>query len=253
MEEVERDDMHLTPHEQERLLIHVAADVARRRQERGLKLNYPEAVALLTVYVYEEARAGTLVQDIMDSGRQQLCRDQLMEGVPEMIKDVQVEATFPDGTKLVTITNPIQPHQAAHPSGPVHMLMVEPVQDTTVQPVHPGKVEYPDGEPPIEFNEKLKDSTRKVDVSNPGKRPIQVGSHYHFAEANPGLDFDRQDAHGMRLNVAAGTSQRFEPECGPVEVELVPIEGERVVLGLRGEVSGPLDPAPTQRNGRTSR
>ncbi|NYI04451.1 urease subunit gamma [Allostreptomyces psammosilenae] len=99
--------MRLTPHEQERLLIHVAADVARRRKERGLKLNHPEAVALITSFVLEGARDGLSVAELMEKGRQVLTRDDVMEGIPEMIHDVQVEATFPDGTKLVTVHDPI--------------------------------------------------------------------------------------------------------------------------------------------------
>lgn len=100
--------MHLTPREQEKLLIVVAADVARRRQTRGLKLNYVEAVAILSAEVMEAARDGRSVAEIMSFGTQILTRDQVMEGVPEMIHEVQVEATFPDGTKLVTIHDPIK-------------------------------------------------------------------------------------------------------------------------------------------------
>jgi urease subunit gamma len=100
--------MHLTSREQEKLLIVVAADLARRRQARGLKLNYPEAVAILSAEVMEAARDGKTVADIMSAGAKILTRDQLMDGVPEMIHEVQVEATFPDGTKLVTIHDPIQ-------------------------------------------------------------------------------------------------------------------------------------------------
>ncbi|WP_433887729.1 urease subunit gamma [Streptomyces sp. CA-111067] len=99
--------MRLTPHEQERLLVHVAADVARRRRERGLRLNHPEAVALITSHLLEGARDGRTVAELMASGRTVLTRDDVMEGIPEMIHDVQVEATFPDGTKLVTVHDPI--------------------------------------------------------------------------------------------------------------------------------------------------
>ncbi|MDP8937241.1 MAG: urease subunit gamma [Actinomycetota bacterium] len=100
--------MRLSPHEQERLLVHVAAEVARRRQERGLVLNHPEAVAVITAFLLEGARDGRSVAELMESGRHVLRRDQVMEGVPEMIPEVQVEATFPDGTKLVTVHEPIQ-------------------------------------------------------------------------------------------------------------------------------------------------
>lgn len=99
--------MHLTPREQEKLLIVVAADVARRRQARGLKLNYVEAIAILSAEVMEAARDGRSVADIMSFGAGILKRDDVMEGVAEMIHEVQVEATFPDGTKLVTIHDPI--------------------------------------------------------------------------------------------------------------------------------------------------
>ncbi|GGV18919.1 MULTISPECIES: urease subunit gamma [Streptomycetaceae] len=100
--------MRLTPHEQERLLIHVAADVARSRRARGLRLNHPEAVALITSHVLEGARDGRTVAELMESGRQVLARADVMDGIPEMIPDVQVEATFPDGTKLVTVHGPIR-------------------------------------------------------------------------------------------------------------------------------------------------
>jgi urease subunit gamma len=100
--------MHLTPREQERLLIYVAADVARKRRARGLKLNYPEAIAILTADILEWARDGKSVADIMTLGTAILTAADVMPGIPEMIHEVQVEATFPDGTKLVTVHDPIQ-------------------------------------------------------------------------------------------------------------------------------------------------
>ncbi|MDG6104738.1 urease subunit gamma [Dactylosporangium aurantiacum] len=99
--------MFLTRHEQERLLIHVAADVAQRRKDRGLRLNYPESVAIITAFLLEGARDGRTVVDLMEAGRHVLGRDDVLEGVPEMLVEVQVEATFPDGTKLVTVHHPI--------------------------------------------------------------------------------------------------------------------------------------------------
>ncbi|MER5886523.1 urease subunit gamma [Streptomyces sp. NPDC001941] len=99
--------MQLTPHEQERLLIHVAADVAEKRKARGVKLNHPESVALITSHILEGARDGRTVTELMASGRKVLSREDVMDGIPEMIHDVQVEATFPDGTKLVTVHDPI--------------------------------------------------------------------------------------------------------------------------------------------------
>ena len=103
----DRHDMLLTPHEQERLLLSYAAELARRRRARGLQLNHPEAVAVITDHILEGARDGRTVAELMASGREVLGRDDVMEGVPEMLDDVQVEATFPDGTKLVTVHHPI--------------------------------------------------------------------------------------------------------------------------------------------------
>src|SRR4051812_7977726 len=99
--------MFLSRHEQERLLVHVAADVARRRRDRGLRLNHPEATALITAFLLEGARDGRSVADLMQAGRRVLTRDDVLDGVPEMLAEVQVEATFPDGTKLVTVHRPI--------------------------------------------------------------------------------------------------------------------------------------------------
>lgn len=99
--------MLISPHEQEKLLVHVAAELARKRRARGLRLNYPEAVAVLTSWVFEAARDGRSVVELMEAGRHVLRREDVMDGVPEMLDEVQVEATFPDGTKLVTLHQPI--------------------------------------------------------------------------------------------------------------------------------------------------
>jgi urease subunit gamma len=99
--------MHLTPREIDKLLIFVAADVARRRRERGLKLNYPEAMALISAEILEGARDGKSVAELMRFGKQILHREDVMDGVPEMLAEVQIEATFPDGTKLVTVHDPV--------------------------------------------------------------------------------------------------------------------------------------------------
>ena len=101
------DTLLISPHEQDKLLVHVAAELAHKRRARGLRLNYPEAVAVLTSWVFEAARDGRTVVDLMDAGRRVLTRDDVMDGIPELLDEVQVEATFPDGTKLVTLHNPI--------------------------------------------------------------------------------------------------------------------------------------------------
>lgn len=100
--------MHLSPREQEKLLIVVAADLARRRRDRGVKLNYPEVIALITAEIFEGARDGKSVAELMSYGTTLVKRDEVMEGIPEMIHDIQVEATFPDGTKLVTVHQPVR-------------------------------------------------------------------------------------------------------------------------------------------------
>ena len=215
--------MRLTPHEQERLMVHVAAGLARHRRDRGLALNHPEAVALLTSFVLEGARDGRSVAQLMDTGRHVLTEADVMDGVADLVGEVQVEATFPDGTKLVTLHDPIgPPPDGSSDTGPP-----------------PGAVAV-DGDP-IVLN--LGRGTLVLTVENTGDRPVQVGSHYHFAEANPALSFDRPAARGHRLDVPAGTAVRFEPGVTR-DVDLVPLVGRRAVWGLRGEVAGSLDPEP---------
>ena len=221
--------MKISAHEQERLLVHVAAMVARDRRDRGVRLNHPESVALLTSWVMEGARDGRSVADLMDAGRRVLTRDDVMDGVAELVREVQVEATFPDGTKLVTLHDPIGPGEggddAAAAAGAAAGGRVVPGEIL----LGDGPVTLFAGRPVIELT-----------VVNTGDRPIQVGSHYHLAEANPALSFDRRAARGCKLAVPAGTSVRFEPGIERL-VQLVPLAGRRVVAGLRGEVAGPLD------------
>ena len=190
------------------------AIVARRRLERGIKLNHPEAIALITDFVVEGARDGRSVSDLMQAGARVVTRDQVMPGIAEMIHDVQVEATFPDGTKLVTVHHPIR--------GPHSKLT-------------PGEVVTPEGE--IVMN--VDRETLTLTVANTGDRPIQVGSHYHFYETNTALQFEREKAYGYRLNIAAGTAVRFEPGQERT-VELVELAGDRVVYGFLGKVMGKL-------------
>ena len=204
--------MNLTPREKDKLLVSMAAMVARNRLARGVKLNHPEAIALITDYVVEGARDGRSVSDLMETAAHVLAAGQVMEGVAEMIHDIQVEATFPDGTKLVTVHHPIR--------------------GGTGKDV-PGTIITAGGE--ITFNEGAERVT--VTVSNTGDRPIQVGSHYHFYETNPALHFDREKSRGMRLDIAPGTAVRFEPGAER-EVTLAPFGGKREVYGFRGDVMG---------------
>ncbi len=206
--------MNLTPREKDKLLIALAAMVARNRLERGVKLNHPEAIALITDFVVEGARDGRSVADLMEAGAHVVTADMVMEGIAEMIHDVQVEATFPDGTKLVTVHEPIRGSASKDIPGAVFA-----------------------GAGDVLMNEGRETVTLKV--SNTGDRPIQVGSHYHFFETNPGLSFDRAKARGMRLDIPAGTAVRFEPGQTR-DVQLVALSGNREVYGLRGEIMGKL-------------
>src|SRR5579862_318935 len=206
--------MLLTPREKDKLLIAMAAIVARRRLERGVKLNHPEAVALISDFILEGARDGRSVAELMEQGAHVLTRAQVMDGIAEMVHDIQVEATFPDGTKLVTVHQPIR-------GADDHEI--------------PGEVLAEPGE--IAMN--VGRETVTLDVSNSGDRPIQVGSHYHFFETNPALKFDRAKTRGFRLDIPAGTATRFEPGQSR-EVHLVALDGKREVYGLRKEVMGKL-------------
>ncbi|MDO4762929.1 MAG: urease subunit beta [Flavobacteriaceae bacterium] len=207
--------MHLTKQESERLLLLYAYDVAKRRKESGLKLNYPETCAYLSGYILESAREGkkTVRQLIEDCGKL-LKADEVMEGVADLITDFQQEAVFPDGTKMVCLNNPI-PSSGATPVGA-----------------------YEFAKDDIELNEGREKI--KVSVTNRGSRPCQVGSHYHFYEVNPALEFDRKKTRGFRLDIAAGLSERFEPGQTK-EVTLVAYGGTRQVIGFWNKVNGSLD------------
>jgi len=222
--------MQLSPHEQERLLVHVAADVATRRRARGLRLNYPEAVAILTSWVFEAARDGRTVAEVMALGREVLTTDDVMDGIDALIDELQVEATFPDGTKLVTLHGPIQAPSSAGTAS---------TTDAVEPGVRPGELLA--AEEPILLFEGLE--TIDLHVLNTGDRPVQVGSHFHFAETNDALDFDRAAAVGFRLAVPAGTSTRFEPGI-PMDVTLVRYGGEGRTAGFRGLHSPELQSQP---------
>ena len=196
--------------------MHVAAGVAHQRRERGLPLNHPEAVAVLTSWVFEAARDGRSVAEIMSAGREVLSTDDVMSGVSHMLDELQIEATFPDGTKLVTLHGPIQPGSA-------------------VDDVVPGEVIV--GDDPISLF--VGRTLTELEVRNDGDRPVQVGSHFHFAEVNEALRFDRDAAVGRRLAVPAGTSVRFEPGV-PMTVLLVELAGDQIAAGFRGLYGGPV-------------
>ncbi|MCI2239232.1 urease subunit gamma [Paenibacillus sp. TRM 82003] len=216
--------MHLSPADTEKLLMAVAGMVARDRLSRGVKLNHPEAVALLSCWVVERAREGALVTELMESGRRVLTRSQVVPGVAEMLHDVQVEATFPDGRKLVTLHDPIGGEDEDTSA-----------DDAPTSAVVPGEVRVRPGS--IALNADRGEHERlELVVENTGDRPVQIGSHLHLPDANPALRFDRATARGFRLDVPSGTSVRFEPGVSRT-VRAVALRGARRVPGLHTDRS----------------
>ena len=212
--------MMLTPPELERLTIFVAAEMARRRKAKGLKLNHPEAHAYIVDELLEGAREGRGLAELIGYGATLLSSDDVMPGVMRLIPVVQVEGMFADGAKLITVHDPIRPGK-------------EPLGDA---PEHrPGEVLVTPGEIVINAGREQ----TNLDVVNTGDRPIQVGSHLHFFEANKALDFDRAAAFGKRLDVPAGSSKRFEPGERK-EVILVQVGGAGVVSGFNGLTNGSI-------------
>ena len=235
--------MHLTPHETDKLSLNQAGVLAQKRLARWLRLNYPEAVALIAAQPLEFIRDGRRVSELMDLGRRFLGREDVMPGVPEMIEEVQVEGTFPDGTKLVTVHKPIATERGDLTLALYGSFLPVPERQA-VQPKSealsglPGETLAAEGT--IELNAGR--PVLELQVANTGDRPIQVGSHYHFAETNRALEFDRKTARGLRLDIPAGTAVRFEPGERKT-VRLVPIAGRRVISGGNRFAEGPVEPA----------
>lgn len=227
--------MHLTPQEVDKLMLHQAGALAQKRLARGVRLNYPEAVALIATVVLELIRDGRTVAELMDLGRQLLGRADVMEGVPELLHDVQIEGTFPDGSKLVTVHNPIVAERgnlelalygSFLPTPTGFLVPPKPPSGEGGSRTVPGEIKVVPGA--IVANTGR--DTVTLQVTNTGDRPIQVGSHYHFVETNRALEFDRRAALGKRLDIPAGTAVRFEP--GETRsVTLVAIAGRRIIRG----------------------
>ncbi|MFI6937644.1 urease subunit gamma [Streptomyces sp. NPDC050418] len=206
--------MPLTPTERDRLLLFTAAQLARTRLERGLRLNVPEATALIADTVCEAARDGLHLAEALDRGRSILGSDDVLPGVTDVVTEIQVEAVFEDGTRLAVISAPF------------------------------GAVEHDDGAPGavLPHTQTLPETEPLVTlgVRNTSEVPVSVTSHFHFFEANPRLEFDRAAAYGMRLAAPAGSSTRFDPGA-VIEVGLAPMGGDRIAIGFAGLVDGPLD------------
>jgi urease subunit gamma/beta len=240
--------MHLTPRELDKLLLHQAGVLAQKRLARGLRLNYVEATALIGTQLLEFIRDGRSVAELMDLGRQLLGTGDVLDGVPAMIDEVQVEGTFPDGTKLVTVHHPIVAERGKRELALYGSFLADHVEGATIG--HDaaaldgaiGETRTLDGNILLNAGR----DTVTLMVANRGDRPIQVGSHYHFAETNRALAFDRRTAYGMRLDIPAGTAVRFEP--GETKtVSLVAIAGNRVIQGGNAWASGPVSAASDLR------
>lgn len=198
--------MRLTQRELDKMMLHYAGELAKKRKQRGIKLNYVEAVALISMEIMELAREGKKsVAELMSYGREILKSDDVMDGVASMLHDVQVEVSFRDGTKLVTVHNPIQDNGK----------------------LNPGEIILKDQ--PIVLN-RGKEAI-ELKVLSRSDRPIQVGSHFHFFEVNRLLEFDRERAYGRRLDIPSGTSVRFEPGDSKT-VRLIEFGGNQRLFGF---------------------
>ncbi|MER5637991.1 urease subunit gamma [Kitasatospora sp. NPDC002227] len=213
--------MQLTPTERDRLLLFTAAELARARRARGLKLNVPEATALIADTVCEAARDGRRLAEAVAAGRSVLGAEDVLPGVAEVVTELSVEAVFEDGTRLAVVSDPFR--------GAV------PLGERAPGAVLPGP-----------GHEHVPAPALTLTVRNTAEVPVSVTSHFHFFEANPRLAFDRSAAYGTRLAVPAGSSVRFDPGA-EVEVGLVPIGGARVAIGFAGLVDGPLDAPGAKR------
>lgn len=220
--------MQLTPSERDRLLIFTVAELARARRARGLRLNVPEATALIADTVAEAARDGRRHAEALEIGRSVLGPDDVLPGVADVLQDVKVEAVFDDGTRLVVVPDPIGGGSLGDQA--------------------PGAIEVAadaDADPSTDAQRSARLDVVAVEVENTAAVPITVTSHFHFLEVNPRLSFDRAAAYGRHLDIPAGASTTFEP--GETQtVRLAPIRGRRVVVGFAGLVDGELD-APGAR------
>ena len=227
--------MRLTPTERDRLLIFTAAELARARRARGLRLNIPEATALIADTVCEAARDGARLAEAIEAGRSVLGAAEVLPGVPDALTEIQVEAVFEDGTRLAVVLDPFRGAGSLGVQAPGAAL-------PRVETAGSGRAgrALDQGRPIAHFP-----------VRNTGPVPISVTSHFHFFEVNRRLAFNRAAAYGMRLAIPAGASARFDPGA-VVKISLTPIGGARIAIGFSGLVDGPLD-APGAREAALAR
>jgi urease subunit gamma/beta len=233
--------MFLSPHEVDKLTLHNVGLIAQRRLARGVRLNYPEAIALIATVTLELIRDGKhSVADLMEIGKTFLGRNQVISGVSDLVTEVQVEGTFPDGTKLVSVHHPI-----VHENGDLKMALYGsflPIPDVSLFNSQDAPMEAP-GRCVLAGEELTINQGRRaitLTVTNVGNRPIQVGSHFHFIETNRPLQFDRAAAYGKRLDIPAGAAIRFEPGQTK-KVCLVDIDGNRIIRGGNRLASGSVN------------
>jgi urease subunit gamma/beta len=241
--------MRLTIREEERVQIWAIAEMARRRLARGVRLNYPEATALICDEIMERACEGAceMLVDMMEYGATILHKEHVMVGVPEILKIVQVEAVFRDGTKLVTVMNPIR--YSGRGATPETWKAPPPIQSVVTDEAFPvgepegvGVIDFAEGD--IEINAGRE--SIEIVIVNTGDRPIQVGAHYHLSEANKSLAFDREAAFGYRLDVPSGTAVRFEPGQSR-KVQLTRFVGFEVAMGMNDMTNGSLRSPGTRK------
>ncbi len=224
--------MNLTPTELERLTIFTAAELARRYHSQGIRLSHAEAIALICDEILTAARKGMMHADLVDYGRCLLTTDDVEPGVAHLLPFLCVEACMAQGTKLVTVFDPIKPGRNAATTEPSHAEAI------------PGEINTPEGE--IEIN--AGSESVSVDVLNTGDRAIQVRSHAHFFEVNRALKFDRAATVGMRLDRPSGTSVRFQPG-EIVRVELVRVGGTGNVRGFGRLTEGSIHSGEVKQRG----
>ncbi|MEM8728998.1 MAG: urease subunit beta [Pseudomonadota bacterium] len=205
--------MNLTPTEMERLTIFTAAELARRYRSHGVKLSLPEATALISDEMLLAARQGLDHAELVSKGATVLTHEEVEAGVPEMLRSLSIEVSMAEGTKLVTLFDPISPDPAAGPA--------------------PGEIILKEGD--IELNAGRPQTV--LEVLNTGDRTIQVRAHAHFFETNPALQFDREAAFGLRLDRPSGGGERFDPGIAKT-VTLVPFGGRQRVHGFSGLTEG---------------
>jgi urease beta subunit/urease gamma subunit len=233
--------VHLAPHEVDKLTLVSTGLLAQRRLARGLRLAYPEAVALIATVLLELIRDGRhSVPELMEVGGTLLGKREVLPGVADMVGEVHIEGTFLDGTKLVAVRSPISAE-----NGDLSLALYGsflPVPDPSLFAAEKeetaGVITAANGS--LTLNEGRPSTT--LEVTNTDLRPIQIGSHFHFVEANPRLEFDRDAAYGKRLDIPAGAAIRFEP--GETKsVTLVEIAGNKVIRGGNNLADGHIGPS----------